>query len=100
MAEQAARSYLQEHGVEAKIAAAVTSVLKAKPAAPLAFISSALAGAPTPAKTAAAGDMFPMDAVVHQGFAGNTPDAPKPMSAFLKGVSALVVSLPGAFTPT
>ena len=35
-----------------------------------------------------------------EGFAGNTPDAPKPMSAFLTGVKALVVSLPGAFTPT
>jgi len=41
-----------------------------------------------------------MDVVVHQGFAGNTPDAPKPMSAFLTGIKALVVSLPGAFTPT
>jgi peroxiredoxin len=37
---------------------------------------------------------------VAEGFAGNTPDAPKPMSAFLTGVKALVVSLPGAFTPT
>ena len=44
--------------------------------------------------------MFPMDVIVHQGFAGNTPSAPKPMSAFLKGKKALVVSLPGAFTPT
>jgi peroxiredoxin len=46
------------------------------------------------------GDTIPMDVVVHQGFAGNTPDAPKPMSAFLKGKNVLLVSLPGAFTPT
>ena len=41
-----------------------------------------------------------MDVVVHQGFAGNTPSAPKPMSTFLNGIKALVVTLPGAFTPT
>ena len=46
------------------------------------------------------GDTMPMDVIVHQGFAGNTPDAPKPLSAFLKGKKVLLVSLPGAFTPT
>ena len=46
------------------------------------------------------GDTMPMEVVVHKGFAGNTPDAPQPMSAFLKGKNVLLVSLPGAFTPT
>jgi len=46
------------------------------------------------------GDKFPMDVVVHVGFAGNTPTAPQKMEALLTGKKALVVSLPGAFTPT
>ena len=46
------------------------------------------------------GDTIPMDVVVHVGFAGNTPDAPQPMSKLLKGNNVLLVSLPGAFTPT
>jgi peroxiredoxin len=46
------------------------------------------------------GDTLPMDVLVHKGFAGNTPDAPQKMSAFLKGKKVLLVSLPGAFTPT
>ena len=52
------------------------------------------------AKSIGVGSTFPMDTVVHCGFAGNTPDAPQPMSHFLSGIKALVVSLPGAFTPT
>ena len=46
------------------------------------------------------GSAFPMDAIVHNGFAGNTPDSPQPMSSFLEGKRAIVVTLPGAFTPT
>jgi len=38
--------------------------------------------------------------VVHVGFAGNTPSAPQKMETLLAGKKALVVSLPGAFTPT
>ena len=46
------------------------------------------------------GDTMPMDVIVHQGFAGNTPSAPQPMKTFLAGKKVLLVSLPGAFTPT
>jgi len=41
-----------------------------------------------------------LDAIVHKGFAGNTPDAPQPMSAFVGKGKHLLVTLPGAFTPT
>ena len=46
------------------------------------------------------GDKFPTDVIVHQGFAGNTPDAPKTTGTLLSGKKCLVVTLPGAFTPT
>ena len=57
-------------------------------------------GAAAVAAKIGVGSMVPMDVVVHKGFAGNTPSAPQPMSAFLKGKKVLLVSLPGAFTPT
>jgi len=93
------KEYLEAHGVEAAVARAVTQILKERPADPVAAIGKILCGAATNAATSV-GSMFPMDVIVHQGFAGNTPTAPKPMSTFLKGAKALVVSLPGAFTPT
>jgi hypothetical protein len=46
------------------------------------------------------GDTFPADVVVHVGFAGNTPEAPQTMGSLLSGKKCLVVTLPGAFTPT
>jgi len=96
---QGAQEYLEEQSVESTITRAVAEVLKTRPADAKAAIAAAISSA-SPAKQIAVGDTFPMDVVVHQGFAGNTPDAPKPMSHFLKGKKALVVSLPGAFTPT
>ena len=66
---------------------------------PVAAIGSILLNSSL-AKSIGVGSTFPMDTVVHCGFAGNTPDAPQPMSHFLSGIKALVVSLPGAFTPT
>jgi len=94
-----AKEYLEKFGVEAAVARAVTQVLKDRPADPIAAVGQILLGSSI-AKAIVVGSTFPMDVVVHQGFAGNTPDAPKPMSAFLTGIKALVVSLPGAFTPT
>jgi len=94
-----AKEYLESFGVEAAVAKAVTQVLKDRPSDPIAAIGQILLNTSV-AKAIGLGSAFPMDVVVHQGFAGNTPDAPKPMSAFLTGVKALVVSLPGAFTPT
>ena len=85
---------------QAAVARAVTQVLKERPADPVAALGKILSGAAVGAAAIGVGSMFPMDVIVHQGFAGNTPSAPKPMSAFLKGKKALVVSLPGAFTPT
>ena len=90
---------LERFGVESAVAKAVTTVLKERPADPIAAIGQLLLSASVQ-KGVGVGSTFPMSAIVHQGFAGNTPDAPKPMSAFLTGVKALVVSLPGAFTPT
>ena len=82
------------------MARAVTQVLKERPADPVAAIGKILSGAALTAAKIGVGSMFPMDVVVHKGFAGNTPDAPQPMSTFLKGKKVLLVSLPGAFTPT
>jgi len=94
-----AKEYLEKFGVEGAVAKAVTQVLKDRPADPIAAIGQILLNS-TVAKTIGVGSNFPMDTIVHCGFAGNTPDAPKPMSHFLSGIKALVVSLPGAFTPT
>ena len=94
-----AKEYLEKFGVEAAVARAVTQILKDRPADPIAAIGNLLLSSSL-SKAVGVGSNFPMDVIVHQGFAGNTPDAPKPMSAFLTGVKALVVSLPGAFTPT
>ena len=48
----------------------------------------------------AVGDSFPTDAVVHIGFAGGpSPATPIPSSKLTEG-NVLVVTLPGAFTPT
>ena len=46
------------------------------------------------------GDKMPADVVVHIGFAGNTPSAPQKLGGLLAGKKVLLVSLPGAFTPT
>jgi peroxiredoxin len=46
------------------------------------------------------GDTIPPDVVVHIGFAGNTPTAPQTMGSLLKNRKVLLVTLPGAFTPT
>jgi hypothetical protein len=87
---------------QAAVARAVTQILKERPSNPVAAIGKILSGAATDISNGVigVGSNFPMDVVVHQGFAGKFPDAPKPMSTFLKGAKALVVSLPGAFTPT
>jgi len=45
------------------------------------------------------GDTFP-EVTVHVGFAGNTPSAPQTTTSLLTGKKCLVVTLPGAFTPT
>lgn len=119
-----AKEYLEKFGVEGAVAKAVTQVLKDRPGTPhftqhvsidpcfspqclpVAFSADPIAAIgqillnSTVAKTIGVGSNFPMDTIVHCGFAGNTPDAPKPMSHFLSGIKALVVSLPGAFTPT
>ena len=94
-----AKEYLEKFGVELAVAKAVTQVLKERPEDPVAAIGKLLLSA-SMKKGVGVGSTFPMDVIVHQGFAGNTPDAPKPMSAFLTGKKCLVVSLPGAFTPT
>ena len=87
--------------MQAAVAKAVTQVLKDRPADPIAAIGRILSGgAAAVAAKIGVGSMVPMDVVVHKGFAGNTPSAPQPMSAFLKGKKVLLVSLPGAFTPT
>lgn len=93
-----AKEYLEKFGVEAAVARAVTQILKERPSDPIAAIGQLLLSATGP--SIGVGSNFPMDVIVHHGFAGNTPDAPKPMSHFLNGIKALVVSLPGAFTPT
>ena len=98
-ASEGAAEYLKEHGVEQAVASAVTATIKRRPADPVGCIGDFLAAAAVK-PTIKVGDTFPMDVVVHQGFAGNTPDAPKKMSSFLSGKKCLVVSLPGAFTPT
>lgn len=46
------------------------------------------------------GDKIPADVVVHVGFAGNTPTAPQTIGSLLTGKKCLLVTLPGAFTPT
>ena len=46
------------------------------------------------------GDTFPKDVTIHIGFAGNTPTAPQTTGSLLAGKKILVVTLPGAFTPT
>ena len=46
------------------------------------------------------GDVFPKDVIVHVGFAGNTPSAPQSTGSLVDGKKCLVVTLPGAFTPT
>jgi len=46
------------------------------------------------------GDSFPTDVIVHVGFAGNTPSAPQTIGSLVAGKKCLVVTLPGAFTPT
>ena len=94
------QEYLEKFGVEAAVARAVTQVLKERPADPVAAIGQLLLASGVGSGTIGVGSTFPMDTIVHLGFAGNTPDAPKPMSTFLSGAKALVVSLPGAFTPT
>ena len=94
-----AKEYLEKFGVEAAVARAVTQILKERPSDPIAAIGQLLLSASV-GPTVGVGSNFPMDVIVHHGFAGNTPDAPKPMSTFLSGAKALVVSLPGAFTPT
>ena len=120
-----AKEYLDKFGVESAVAKAVTQILKERPTDPIAAIGQLLLNASAKAGGIGVGSTFPMDVIVHQGaraqppilflfapltpcsirftiagFAGNTPDAPKPMSTFLSGAKALVVSLPGAFTPT
>ena len=95
-----AKAYLEQHGVEAAVARAVSIVLKERPADPIAAIGKILQGGAAAKPGVGVGSPFPMDAVVHCGFAGNTPTAPQPMKNFLAGKTCLVVSLPGAFTPT
>ena len=46
------------------------------------------------------GDTFPTDIIVHIGFAGNTPTAPQKTGSLVSDKKCLVVTLPGAFTPT
>ena len=46
------------------------------------------------------GDTFPTDIIVHIGFAGNTPSAPQKTGSLVGDKKCLVVTLPGAFTPT
>ena len=46
------------------------------------------------------GDLFPTDVTVHIGFAGNTPSAPQKTGSLVGDKKCLVVTLPGAFTPT
>ena len=51
--------------------------------------------------TIAVGDAFPTGAVVHIGFAGGpTPATPVTSKSLVDGKKVLVVTLPGAFTPT
>ena len=83
---------------QAAVARAVSLVLKERPSDPISAIGKILSGVAS--KAVGVGSAFPMDAIVHCGFAGNTPSAPQPMKNFLAGKKALVVSLPGAFTPT
>ena len=94
-----AKEYLDKFSVESAVAKAVTQVLKDRPADPVAAIGQILLSQ-SASKGVGVGSTFPMDVIVHKGFAGNTPDAPTKMSTFLTGTKALVVSLPGAFTPT
>ena len=93
------KSYLEKYGVEAAVAKAVTQILKDRPTDPIAAMAELLLAASKP-KGVGVGSLFPMDVIVHNGFAGNTPSAPTKMSTFLNGIKALVVTLPGAFTPT
>ncbi|EOD05804.1 hypothetical protein EMIHUDRAFT_219912 [Emiliania huxleyi CCMP1516] len=51
--------------------------------------------------TVTVGDSFPTDAVVHIGFAGGpNPATPVKTGSLITGRKVLVVTLPGAFTPT
>jgi len=51
--------------------------------------------------TVTVGSPFPTDAVVHVGFAGGpTPATPVTTGSLISGLKVLVVTLPGAFTPT
>jgi len=51
--------------------------------------------------TVTVGSSFPTDAVVHVGFAGGpNPATPVTTGSLIKGLKVLVVTLPGAFTPT
>ena len=88
---QSSKDYLESAGVEAAVARAVTQVLKDRPADPVAAIGKILIDAAS--KTIGVGSAFPMNVVVHAGFAGNTPSAPQPMSSASAGLDLMTCGL-------
>lgn len=50
--------------------------------------------------TVSVGSNIVSDAIVHIGFVGNVPDAQRTMRSLLENKKVLLVTLPGAFTPT